>query len=502
MEITGILFLVVVLVSLTLFIFALVKAFSGWGVLYTIFLVFTFLACLTFVFATAGVASRRIAWVRIHDKLKLKADTLEEQARRLKDGDLYQPSPDLSSLLPLANELSRHTAERGRIWRGAAVAEFKPTSVSLTLAAKPPEVQVPGAPAPATSAADTNDDLPAEELVYGFSEGQGKDGKLLPKAYVGEYVVAESQNGRAVLRPVVPLSQSQIDAAKSSSTWTIFKSLPIDSHTAFAEPNSKRTNESEFGRMDEKTLSDLLNIPADLLTREPSQLSETESRQAKRLKAYVLDGSRAPENESPENVWYRIEFLAEEKVQVDVPLSADAPANVGSAANGGDFDQFGQAISAGLKRGKEKGDVVFKKGSQVLYPKIPAEQLIERGVAKLIEPIFVRPINSYSIAFNEARIQLARSLQDIELLKRQIAQVQETSKVAQERVVFRQDERQLLDKDIEQYKKELAIITSEAERLDDAVKQKKAELNQIFRTNQEQYERLVRTQQALQAIAN
>jgi len=501
MELTGILFLVVVVLSLTLFIFGLVKAFSGWGVLYTIFLVFTFLSCLTFLFASAGVASRRIAWVRVHDKLKIKVEKLQKEANQLKDGDLYRPSADLSSLLPLANEVSRHTVERGRVWRGAALADFKPNSVRLTIAVKPAAEPVPGAAA-APAAADANDDLPVELLVYGFSEAPGKDGKPLPVAYVGEFVVAESQGGSAVLRPVVPLTQTQLDAGKSSATWTVYKKLPVDSHIAFAEPNSKRTNEAEFGRMDEKTISELLKIPADLLTREPSQLNDSESRQAKLLKSYVIDGTRAPENEAPENVWYRIEFLAEHVVSVDIPVAKDAPTIVGSATNGGYFDQFGQAIDARLKRNKDEGKVTFKKGSQVVFAKVPSEQLIDQGVAKLIEPIFVRPINDYSIAFNEARVRLTRALQDAELLTRQIKQVEATSKVAQEQVVVRQDERLLLDKDKSQYEKELTVITSEAERLSQAVKQTKAELSRIYLANQEQYERLVKTQKALQAIAN
>ena len=494
MEITGILFLVVVILCLTLFIFALVKAFSGWGVLYTIVLVFTFLSCVVFLFASAGVASRRISWVRVHDKLKLQAEKLEEQARLLKVGDINRPTSDLSSLVPLANEVSRVTVERGRIWRGATLSDFKPDGIRLSMAAKP-AAEPPPAGVVVPPQPEINGDLPVENRVYAYGEAQGDDGKILPRVYLGEFMVAESQGGSALLRPTTELTAPQTEAIKNASSWTLFKILPVDSHVAFAEPNSKRTNEAEFGRMDAKVLSALLKIPAELLDRDPSQLNIDEARQAKLLRSYSEDGGRARENELAENIWYRIEFLSEYSDTVDSEEKR-------TASDGGNFDTSGRTVDARLRRPDKQEKVTFKKGQQILFIKAFAEQLISSGTAKLIEPVFVRPINDYSIAFNETRNRIARAIQDAEAISRDIAQVNATNAVAQEQVVFRQNERQLLDKDKAQYDKELNVIRSEVERLTVAVKETKAELSRIYRSNQEQYERLVRTQQSLQAVAN
>ncbi len=494
MELTGILFLVVVILCLTLFIFALVKAFSGWGVLYTVVLVFTFLSCLVFLFASAGVASRRIAWVRVHDKLKLQVEKLEEEARMLKFGDIHRPTSDLSSMVSLANEVSRLTVERGQIWRGASLAEFKKDGIRLTMAGRPVAEPVPAGVAnpPQT---EVNGDLPVENLVHAYSEAQGDDGKVLPRVYLGEYMVAESQGGSALLRPVIALTAAQAEAAQNATTWTLFKILPVDSHTAFAEPNSKRTNEAEFGRMDAKVLSDLLKLPVELLDRDASQLNSEEARQARVLRSYVEDGSRARENEQPENIWNRIEFLNDFSDIVDSE-------EIRTASDGGYFDTSGRTVDARLRRPENQEKVSFKKGQQVLFIKAFADQLISQGTAKLIEPIFVRPINDYSIAFSETRNRIARAIQDAEAINRDIAQVQATNTVAQEQVVFRQNERQMLDKDRAQYDKELTVISSEVERLSTAVQQTKTELSRIYRANQEQYEQLVRTQQAFQATAN
>ncbi len=495
MELTGILFLVVVVLCLSLFIFALVKAFSGWGVLYTVVLVFTFLSCLTFLFASAGVASRRIAWVRVHDKLKAQVEKLEEEARMLKFGDINRPTSDLSSMVALANEVSRLTVERGQIWKGATLSEFKRDGIRLTLAGRPADAPAPAAVPGAPPPPEVNGDLPVENLVYAYSEAPGDDGKILPREYLGEYKVAESQGGKALLVPIIPLTDTQAEAAQNSPNWTLFKILPVDSHTAFAEPNSKRTNEAEFGRMDAKVIADLLKIPVELLEKDASQLSSEEARQAKLLRSYVEDGSRARENELPENVWYRIEFLTEFSDTVDSEEKR-------TASDGGYFDTSGRTVDARLRRPEKQEKVTFKKGQQVLFFRAYAEQLISQGIAKLIEPIFVRPINDYSIAFGETRNRTARAIQDAEAIARDISQVQATNTVAQEQVVFRQNERQMLDKDKAQYDKELTVITSEAERLAAAVQQTKAELSRIYRANQEQYERLVKSQQAFKATAN
>ncbi len=129
--------------------------------------------------------------------------------------------------------------------------------------------------------------------------------------------------------------------------------------------------------MDRKVLSELLQIPLELLDRDPSQLSPTEARQAKMLRSYVEDGGRARENEDPENVWYRIEFL---KDYTDVVDSKDTR----MASEGGYFDTSGRAVDPRLRRSEGKdaetaGQVTFQKGQQILFIKSVADQLIANG---------------------------------------------------------------------------------------------------------------------------
>lgn len=500
MELTGILFLVVVLVAFILFIFALVKGFAGWGVFYTITLVFLFLSTLGFMYASAITAQRRIAWVKLHDQAKAKVARLEKEVSKLKFGDMNQPTSDVTSLLGVANELSRAAKERGRVWRNAKLTSDarKTDSLKLTLAPAEPAPEVPAdVNAPAAPAANVGD-LPAEALVYAFGEAPGADGKPIPTTYLGEFFVAESQGGTATLRPVAPLlpAQSKAIASGVGESWTIFELMPLDSHVAFAEPGSKRTPEAEFGRMDRKALSELLKVSEDLLDRDPASLNAEEARARRLLASYVLDGGRAPENEAPENVWFRVEFLVEHKIDVD-----DTQDKGRNATDGGYFDFSGRAVDARLKRKDGKGEVDFAKGQQALFASKPAKDLIDRNIVKLIEPVFVRRINDYTLGFKETRDRITDAKQDELMIQREIDQTKATNDRVQQQVVFRQNERQLLDKDAAQYKKELDVITSEAGRLDQSVQETKAELSRLYRATQQHYERLVRMQQALKQSA-
>ncbi len=369
MELTGIIFLVLALLGLSLFIYFLVKGFSSWGVWYTIILVFVFLSAFTFVVATAGVASRRIAWIRAHDLLKLEAEKNQLEAELLKYGEMNRPSSDLNSLLPLVNEVSRLTVDRGRVWRSASLVDFKPDSVKLKMAAVQAPAPNAAGPNPAAAAAAqakpiVAGELPAELLVYAFGEGAGPDGRIMPRIYLGEYFVAESQGGNATLRPINELLPQQMAAINGgqASTWTVYELMPLDSHEAFAAVGSKKSNDAIFGRMDPQAIADLLGIPLAVYERyeaDPSQVKDPkEVRQARLLRSYIRDGGRASETEAPENVWNRIEFLKEYVVEVDSKEQRNA-------SDGGYFDSSGRTVDGRFKRPDEKGSVTYAKANKL-----------------------------------------------------------------------------------------------------------------------------------------
>jgi hypothetical protein len=191
----------------------------------------------------------------------------------------------------------------------------------------------------------------------------------------------------------------------------------------------------------------------------------------------------------------RVEFLAEHTVDVDDTKSER------KATDGGYFDFSGRAVDSRLKRKDGKGEVVFAKGQQAVIAAKPAKALIDQNIAKLIDPIFVRPIHDYTLGFKEKREQISQAEQDVAMVTRAIDQTKATNARLQEQVVFRQAERQLLDKDKGQYDKELAVINQEANRVAQAVQDMKTELSRLYRVSQQHYERLVRTQQALSQLA-
>ncbi len=121
MAITGIIFLLLLLISLGLFIFMLVKTARNWGGLHTTMLVFIFISTWVFIFVSAGVAKRRVGWIKVHDKLEKTVQDLQAEETKLRFGDLGTASSDQVALVPTLAQLNRLTADRGRVWRNATM---------------------------------------------------------------------------------------------------------------------------------------------------------------------------------------------------------------------------------------------------------------------------------------------------------------------------------------------------------------------------------------------
>ncbi len=498
MELSSILFLVLVFVAFILMIFFVVKGFSSLGVVHSILMVLLFLFSLTFMFLSAIVHQRRVDEVHRFDRLEKQNKLLLAQQTQIKFGDLTAPKADNSTLLPLLSELGRLNLARGRAWRGASAQSYANGLATISLAPAAPPVNIPaGAPTVPGLAAVAPDSLSPELVVYAFGEGPSIDGRIVPQFYLGEFFVAESQGGTAKLRPTISLTPSQEQALQNNQfpRWSIYELMPLDSHVAFAEPDSKPSESEIYGRMAPETISRLLNMPLSVLEKSPAEMTAEEAYNASVLQSYLLDGQRAPEGTLPEAIWLRIKFVQEHTVAVDSE-------EVRNALEGGYFDISGRTVDARLKRGKDQSSIQFKAGSQIVYAREPAEDLIKAGVAQLIEPIYVRPLNDYAYLFKQTQLRINKATQDIELTQREIARTTQTESVGREQIVAKQAERKMLNEDLTQLENELAVVKSESESLDQQVSTVKAELSALFQRSQELYRRLVRTQQAFASGVN
>ncbi len=498
MEISGMLIWATVLVSLIVFIVLLVKAFKSWGVVHTILLTILFIEAWTFLFFVGGVAHYRIVYTKLHDTLAEKVDGLLKSVEMEMNGDRLDPKLNLEKFSPLSNELNRITLERGRAWRGAELQKMTPATAKTPATAV---FQLPAivsnlpiaAPAAGAAAATATVDpgLEVDSVVYLFGEELEPNIGLVPKNYLGEFVVTEVKELVLTMRPTTPLTKAQETTVTGSPSWTIFEIMPLDSHTAFAAAGSSSEEEAEYGRMDKELIakdfeSAFNNIPEEMKTKITEGI----------LEAYVNDGAPAPDQTPPEALGRRVKFLK------DYSEGVDAKGDL-LPLKGGYHDTQGNMTDARLKRDPDSdAGVVFKIGTSHVFDKQTAERLEAQGVVELGASVFVRPQNDYAFAFHETRRMEIKAKQDTMLITREFREAERSTKVALEQEQNGEETGTKLRLDKAQYEKEVEVIADVSNELETLINAKKAELSQLYGSIHALHDKLVKHQRVMASIVN
>jgi hypothetical protein len=480
MSLGGILILVVMVISLFVFIYLVVKTARGWGILHTLMLCLLFIECWTFLFFAANVLDRRLTSLREFTQTRNSLEKLQKDNHRaIWGGDNIAEQQE--ALVPLAGEVRRLTADRGRVWRGASKMNIEGEQIRLELAAATPEVPAvedlaAAEPAPAAAPAPGEvPQIPLDMVVYGFSQSVDAENRPFPQFYLGEFKVVESEAGQVLLRPTTPLEPNQIKAVNEESTWSLYEMLPQDSHETFAVENSEPSPEAVFGQMDEAKITELL-----------SGIPETDGRREKVLNEYLRDGQPAQESDPPRSVWYQVEVVK----PFDLDVDSDEQAN---ATIGGYFDASGRTVDVRIKRGEEK-KVTLPEGTQFLLPQGRAEDSINRGEVKLIQRVFVRPLNSYETGFEHLRIRRDEVARAIDVTKRDTAVLQEADQLGVAMTSARQVEAQKLTADRDQYRHELSILDNEIKSITDKLEQTRNHLIELYKSLHATHDSMVKSQ--------
>ncbi|GIX00193.1 MAG: hypothetical protein KatS3mg111_3525 [Pirellulaceae bacterium] len=476
MTLGGILILVLILISLIAFGYFVAVSAKRWGVLHTILLSVLFIEAWVFVFFAAGVETTRVRFTQEAFKNKELAETAEARTQQLLYGNFDVTSLNLEAVIPAKGMLERTTADRGRVWRGVNFIQAAGNGYQLELTAEEPaaeELVDPTAEAaPAQPAAEASESLLPDTVLYAFGEEVNEEGIPIPKVYLGEFRVTQSQGGLVQLEPTLPLRASQTQAINSGAypTWTLYELLPLDKHEVFAAPGSQPTEEAIFGRMDEETIRQLFAGIAD------------ETRREQIIQSYLRDGQRATEQDPPEVVWVQVNILKNHEVEVDSQ-------EVANANERGYFDSTGRAIDVRLKR-SEKGE----KGTVTLTPEMndeiivlkaeAAQRLIDSGVAELVQRIYVRPLNAYLEAFKELQIRETEVDQTTRLVQAESQDIQDALQHAQQQIAFRQVESQKLTHDLNGYQQEIAVLEQEVQEAEQQTTSLKSRISQLYRTIQ------------------
>ncbi|MCA9195368.1 MAG: hypothetical protein KDB03_26535 [Planctomycetales bacterium] len=479
MSIGGIVVWLLVLVSLILFIYMVVKTAGNWGVLNTIMLCLLFIEVWVFLFMTAGVYENRIQATKRADTAVKNLAAAEERLIQLKWGNFDTVAGEQNAVIPVTGEFRRFAAERGRVWSQVQFIRAAGDAYELEMLAPANNVADENNVATPAVNASNVDSLPVNLVVYAFAENVSDDGIATPNYYLGEFTVTKNQAGQITLDPTLPLwpfQTSKINAGDAFS-WTLYEMLPIDSHTAFAASGSEPAEDAIFGRMDEEELRSLYS---DL----PAELAE------KIISDYVRDGTQANNEDPPESVWARVELSKEWQTDVD-------SLEVANATERGHFDNFGRAIDQRLQLddSEAQGRVTitpdFKNGRTgiIVKEEVAKNELSDSAVVQ--QRIFVRPLVDYEEAFNRLYVEQKEVIEATALFQRDNAELQKAIQASQQTIAFRQVEGQKLTSDIEHFQQEIELLNAELGKAEGQLTAMKADMSQKYRAIQTWHSQVV-----------
>lgn len=476
MGLGGILLILVILISLVLFIIFLVKSARDWGALQAVFLSILFIESWVFVVFSAGVHNTRVKDTvdASQQSQKLKKASADLEIRRY--GSASDPEDKLEAVVPVQGKLDRLTIDRGRVWRQAVyVGQVQgKDQFQLNLQSAPAAPADPNNPNAAQPvAAPASRTLPVNMVVYGFQEQLSSEGYPLPVFYLGEYkvVVSDEATGLVTLEPTRAMLPLHLERIKQGlESWTLYELLPIDSHHAFVAEGSSASDEMIFGKPDEDKIKELLaNSPAEVVD------------------AYINDGQKARDNDPPETLWALISLIKSLKSDVDSPENADA----GQSSY---FDSLGRAVDERLRKGEEVTlDPSNLKDDRIVVIDSEAKKLIGDGTAKLVSPVFVRPLNDYEELFNNHARREYELAERIKYYQHQTSLINAANQDGQNMLTEQQKENQLLDADLGNYKKEIDVLNSAVAEANAELDMLKKELSRLYQEIQGRREKLVST---------
>ena len=469
MTLGGILILVLLVISLFVFIYLLVITARSWGVLQSILLTFLFIECWTFLIFAAGVLDRRLAMLKEFSETSTSVQKLKKDNYRLTWGGENLGEAQ-QALVPLASAVKRETADRGRVWRGASNLGRQGELVRLELAAAPAAAPADGsltdpatAPPAAAPAATVGSTIPLEMVVYAFSQTADEQKRPLPQYYLGEFKVVESKEDerQVALMPTEPLEPNQLKAIEVEPTWILYELLPQDSHETFAADGSQPSPDAVFGRMDEQVLSNLF-----------AEIPDDQNRRENVIQEYLRDGQASQDGDPPRNVWFQVEVVKALEQDVD----SDEQAN---ATVGGYFDASGRTVDVRIKR-EEGKKVTLPEGKQLLLPQEEANKLINAGSVKLIQRVFVRPLNAYEKGLGHLKLRRDEVERMIEVTVRETRILEQAKQLGDRMISERQVESQKLAADRDRTVAESSVIQEEAKLIADKYEQTKSELIRLY----------------------
>ncbi len=431
-----------------LFIVAVALSAKTWRAWHIVAAVLTYLAAFGLLVLASYTVKTHGYWKSEYSKAKTSLETAQKRGVELEWGDpllVESPTPTVNDL---QHRFNRVLLDRGRVWR-TCTPNPPANDGSVSVSTVPPaEGGAPGNP----DAAKPNGIAP-NMILYAFLENEAK----MPVAYLGEFVASDAQPNAVMLKPTMPLDGQQVaQMAMQPARWSLYEMMPIDAHECFSEQDTvgltlDDTPKPIFGAMDEAALR---TVFANVVSLATGTVQPPESPLVSELIAsYLKDGSQATaqdENDSPLNIWLKLEFQKEHKEKVD-------SSNLDPGLGGNFFDPEGYAEVSQLRAGEEAAIRVKDVG---IFPYFGDDDrrlvnaLVDGGIAKKIGPFFVRTLHDYEGAFHDIQDLWMHRLEDIQRAKRDIDALNSSIASTSAESQYRHEEQAKLQQDLEGFQRD------------------------------------------------
>lgn len=443
--------------------FVLFMCAKRWRIVHVLATFLVFASAIPFVMLASASLKTNLAWkkqVQLREK-ELEAEQKKELA--IKYGDSETKTEDTETYLIGAKAaVEREQFDRGRIWNGCVVARADAGAITVN-------TYTPEAGAAADAPVRANH-MTEKMILFAFKEKEAQtgDGFRVPYEYLGEFQATAVTETTVTLTPTLPLDAKQIaeiNANTPNTSWVLYEVMPIDSHEAYFDPRTKSSS-NPFGKhYDRKTLEFILGTDekrvVDNYAYDLMPVNDIE----KLDKAFVME---IP----PERIWIKVKFLKAYQVEVD---STDA-----AAVDKTLFDSSGRALPLSLRQGDKSS---FKIGDFALFDPVSAAQLITDGTCDKVGEVFVRALQNYEQHFHDIDKRLKQVADNSAIYTVDTANLQASKVAAQKQSDYRLKERDNLASDLKNVLYEKGEVTAYRASLELALAKKRAELSELYRTN-------------------
>lgn len=514
--------IVVIVLFIALIVFMVLSAKeTHWMNLVGVFFVFIF--AVFYMMMIPNVLKTRSAWLENAKKNEARYDKQQQELKLLITGtssDFQYPEGSLKRNEALARA---QVFGRGRVWRqctpGAFTPGANPTDLktgSLIVDLPPDSPSMKAQPIANVEGAEASENI---SLVYVFLETVDSDtGAARLSNYIGSFFATNpTDDNKITLTPSLILpdpdnvgevragnpnyktASELVQTERAPDTyWAMYDILPTDSYDVFAEAWRAEKGDPKleitFDMLRDEIIPKYLSIELMRMQNDTAKYDAVidpilYTGQTKEV--YSTDPNLVVEES--DHLWYEVEFKEKAKKSITVDFTpGDEAAQKQIALRGLAFDRQGLALVEVLKLGEpvvfDAGETLFlDHDSWVKNPTGVIKEMKEAGTIEEKEIYYRRKLNDFDYEFRQLVATNNQLTSDRDHAKEKLEEGQQIEAMYETQKKTREGMVNKLNKDVTNFKADLAAVQDYRKKLESQYQAEKAETDRLYRTIKELY---------------